>query len=320
VARVLITGGSGFIGTNLVGYLNARGDAVVSLDSAPPRNPEHAHLWCNVSVLDRDELRRAVAEFKPEFVYHLAARADLDGKAVGDYEVNTRGVSNLIDAVRGLPGLRFVVFASSMLVCRIGHVPRHETDYCPSTFYGESKVESEKLVRREATGLFPWTIVRPTSIWGPWFRAPYRDFFEAVRRGVYMHPRRRRVRRSYGFVLNTVAQLQRLASGSLAQRTVYLADYEPIELKQWALAIQAELGARPVREVPLWILKAGAWCGDAAKRLGYRAPPITSFRLRNLLTEMIHDMSPLRAACGEVPYSMEEGVRITCEWLRSHAI
>jgi nucleoside-diphosphate-sugar epimerase len=320
VARVLITGGSGFIGTNLVGYLNARGDAVVSLDSAPPRNPEHAHLWCNVSVLDRDELRRAVAEFKPEFVYHLAARADLDGKAVGDYEVNTRGVSNLIDAVRGLPGLRFVVFASSMLVCRIGHVPRHETDYCPSTFYGESKVESEKLVRREATGLFPWTIVRPTSIWGPWFRAPYRDFFEAVRRGVYMHPRRRRVRRSYGFVLNTVAQLQRLASGSLAQRTVYLADYEPIELKQWALAIQAELGARPVREVPLWILKAGAWCGDAAKRLGYRAPPITSFRLTNLLTEMVHDMGPLRAACGDLPYSMEEGVRITCEWLRSHAI
>jgi nucleoside-diphosphate-sugar epimerase len=261
-----------------------------------------------------------VAEFKPEFVYHLAARADLDGKAVGDYEVNTRGVSNLIDAVRGLPGLRFVVFASSMLVCRIGHVPRHETDYCPSTFYGESKVESEKLVRREATGLFPWTIVRPTSIWGPWFRAPYRDFFEAVRRGVYMHPRRRRVRRSYGFVLNTVAQLQRLASGSLAQRTVYLADYEPIELKQWALAIQAELGARPVREVPLWILKAGAWCGDAAKRLGYRAPPITSFRLTNLLTEMVHDMGPLRAACGDLPYSMEEGVRITCEWLRSHAI
>jgi nucleoside-diphosphate-sugar epimerase len=320
VARVLITGGSGFIGTNLVAHLHARGDTVASLDSALPRNPEHAHLWRKVSVLDRGELRRAAAEFKPELVYHLAARTDLDGSTFADYEVNTRGVSNLIDAVRGLHGLRFVVFASSMLVCRIGYAPRDETDYCPSTLYGESKVESEKLVRREATGLFPWTIVRPTSIWGPWFGVPYRDFFEAVRRGVYVHPRGRRIRRSYGFVLNTVTQLERLARGSLAQRTVYLADYEPIELKQWALAIQTELGARPVREVPLWILKAGAWCGDAAKRLGYRAPPITSFRLRNLLTEMIHDMSPLRAACGGVPYSMEEGVRITCEWLRSQEI
>jgi nucleoside-diphosphate-sugar epimerase len=319
VARVLITGGSGFIGTNLVGYLHARGDAVANLDSASPRNPEHAHLWRNVSVLDRDELRRAVAEFKPEFVYHLAARADLDGKAVGDYEVNTQGVSNLIDAVRGSSGLRFVVFASSMLVCRIGHAPRGETDYCPNTFYGESKVESEKLVRRDATG-FPWTIVRPTSIWGPWFGAPYRDFFEAVRRGVYVHPRGRRIRRSYGFVLNTVAQLERIASGGqLAGRTVYLADYEPVELWQWSAAIQRHLGARAVREVPLWMLKVAAKCGDAAKDLGYKAPPMTSFRLNNLLTEMIHDTSPLRTVCGEVPFSMEEGVRVTCEWLRSHA-
>lgn len=319
MSRVLITGGSGFIGTNLVTYLRDRGDSVLSLDTSPPRNPDHAGLWRKVSVEDRDELRRSVAELNPEVVYHLAARTDLYGRAVGDYEANTRGVVNLIEALRGVRGLRFVVFASSMLVCRIGYSPRDETDYCPSTCYGESKVESEKLVRRLATG-FPWTIVRPTSIWGPWFGAPYRDFFEAIRHGVYVHPRGRRIRRSYGFVLNTVVQLDRLASGGgLAGRTVYLADYEPVELWQWSAAIQRHLGSRPVREVPLWMLRAAAWCGDAAKRLGYQVPPITSFRLNNLLTETIHDTRPLRAACGDVPYSMEEGVRVTCDWLRSHA-
>jgi hypothetical protein len=45
---------------------------------------------------------------------------------------------------------------------------------------------------------------------------------------------------------------------------------------------------------------------------------MTSFRLNNLLTDMIHDTRPLRAVCGDVPYSMEDGVRLTCEWLRSH--
>jgi nucleoside-diphosphate-sugar epimerase len=318
VSRVLITGGSGFIGTNLVAHLHARGDSVASLDTVQPRNPDHARLWRKVSVLDRDDLRRSVAEFDPELVYHLAARADLDGRGVGDYEVNTRGVVNLIDALGGARNLRFVVFASSMLVCRPGYMPRDETDYCPSTYYGESKVESEKLVRQLATG-FPWIIVRPTSIWGPWFEAPYRDFFEAVRRGMYVHPRSRRIRRSYGFVLNTVSQLERLGSGrELAGRTVYLADYEPVELWEWSQAIQRQLGARRVREVPLWILRVAARCGDAAKRLGYRKPPMTSFRLNNLLTDMIHDTRPLRAACGDMPYTMEEGVRITCEWLRSH--
>lgn len=250
----------------------------------------------------------------------MAARTDLDGNTVGDYAENIQGVVNVIDALRALPSLRFVIFASSMLVCRLGYVPASETDCCPNTPYGESKVEGEWLVRTRAAGLFPWTIVRPTSIWGPWFGTPYREFFEVVDQGTYMHPRGCRVRRSYGFVLNTVVQLERLAShGSLVGRTVYLSDYEPIEIKHWATAIQRALGARPVREMPLWVLRAAASCGDLAKRLGFGWPPITSVRLRNLVTEMIHDPSALRAACGELPYSMEEGVRITCNWLRGDA-
>ncbi len=82
--------------------------------------------------------------------------------------------------------------------------------------------------------LFPWLIVRPTSIWGPWFAEPYRDFFTAIQRGLYMHPRGVRVRRSYGFVDNSVFILDRLtqhARGAAHRRTFYVADYEPVELR-----------------------------------------------------------------------------------------
>jgi hypothetical protein len=123
-------------------------------------------------------------------------------------------------------------------------------------------------------------------------------------------------------VLNTVFQLDCLAAaggGALVGRTVYLADYEPIELKYWADTIQRELKVRPVREVPLWVLQMMAKAGDLLKRLGYATPPISSFRLKNMLTEMVLDTSPLRIACGAAPYSMEEGVRITCDWLRREA-
>ncbi len=140
----------------------------------------------------------------------------------------------------------------------------------------------------------------------------------AVQRGFYMHPRGRRIQRSYGFVSNSVAQLDRLAAiggGPLLGRAVYLADYEPIELKQWADTIQRALGARPVREVPLWLLQIMAMGGDLFKHLGYAMPPLNSVRLNNLITEMIHDTDPLRATCGDLPYSMEQGVRITCDWL-----
>lgn len=323
MTRILVTGGSGFIGTNLIERYRTRGDQVTNVDIAPPRHPEHAALWKRVDLLDRAALARVVAEIDPEIVFHMAARTDLLGRGLHDYPANTEGVANLIEALRGAKELRFSVFASSMLVCRIGYKPSDERDYCPSTAYGESKVAGEQLVRSEGAGRFPWIIVRPTSIWGPWFGSPYRDFFTAIRRGVYVHPRGRFIRRSYGFVLNSVFQLEHLVANGGAKllgRTIYLADHEPIEIKHWADTIQRQLGVRPVREMPLWVFHIAAMLGDGFKQLGYASPPISSFRLNNLLTEMIHDTSPLHAACGDLPYSMAEGVEMTCAWLRQYGV
>ena len=319
--RVLITGGSGFIGTNLVEHYRLRGDQVVNIDAKAPQHPEHGPLWKKIDVLDRAGLLRAVVEFDPELVYHMAARTDLNGKTADDYSINTRGVVNVIEAFRALRRLRLAIFASSMLVCRIGYGPKDEFDYCPSTAYGESKVEGEQLMRKNAANALPWIIVRPTSIWGPWFGPPYRDFFTMVQRGLYFHPKARAIRRSYGFVLNTVFQLDRLAAaegGALLGRAVYLADYEPLELKHWADTIQRALDVRPVRQVPLWAMRSAARIGDLLKLFGVAAP-ISSFRLNNMLTEMIHDISPLARACGTTPYTMEEGVRLTCDWLRRYS-
>jgi GlcNAc-P-P-Und epimerase len=228
-------------------------------------------------------------------------------------------VSSLLDA----RDLRIAVFASSMLVCRIGYRPKDELDYCPSTAYGESKVIGERIVREAAGAKLPWVIVRPTSIWGPWFGSPYRDFFELVRRNLYVHPAGCRIRRNYGFVLNAVAQLGRLAEPGAAHllgRTVYLADYEPIELKDWADRLQKALASRPVREVPLWVFRAAARCGDVLKRFGYRLPPMSSYRLNNMLTEMLHDTRPLQSVLPRLPYTLDEAIGVTCEWLRKHPV
>ena len=160
--------------------------------------------------------------------------------------------------------------------------------------------------------------MRPTSIWGPWFDIPYKNFFEVIRRGVYVHPLGLRVRRSYGFVLNAVYQLASISDfrdDSLRSETVYLADYEPVELKSWATAIQQALGVRKVREVPRWIFRIAALGGDVAKRLGIANPPMTSFRYRNMITETVLDTQKLEVYCQKLPYSMQQGVAITCKWL-----
>lgn len=323
MARIVVTGGSGFIGTNIVEYYKSCGHKVTSLDVLPPRHPEHRPLWQKVDLLERTSLFRAIREADPELVFHMAARTDLLGRSVREYRSNTEGLSHLIEGLRELSSLRLAVFASSMLVCRVGYSPRGEVDYCPNTAYGESKVLGEGLVRAEVGDRFPWVVVRPTSIWGPWFAAPYRDFFSAVARGMYVHPRGIRVQRKYGFVLNSVAQLAHLGElggGSLLGRTVYLADYEPVELKDWADRIQRTLKVRPVRELPLWTLRGAAIAGDLLKRLGYRQPPMSSYRLNNMLTTILHDTAPLESLFPVVPYTLDEAVRLTCTWLIGHPL
>ena len=318
--KIVVTGGSGFIGTNLVEHFHRHGDTVLNLDVSPPRNLLHENLWHELSILDRDALDEAVRTFDPEYIVHMAARTDLKGVNLDDYAANTRGVANVIDVARRVKRVKRVIFASSMLVCKVGYRPQSSTDYCPATIYGESKVCSEKIIARDASDL-PWAIVRPTSIWGPWFDIPYKDFFTAVRRGLYVHPRGRRIRRSYGFIGNTVVQLGRLLSEPLDKvrfRTFYLSDYEPVELKSWATTIQQAFGAPPVREVPLALLRCGARIGDFMAACGYSAPPLTTFRLTNLLTDAVHDVTPLEEVCGAVPYTVEEGVARTVEWMRHH--
>lgn len=320
--RIVVTGGSGFIGTNLVEQRLQAGDEVLNLDIVPPRNPAHREVWRPIDILDREALRQALAAFAPEVVLHMAARTDLRGNTVADYAPNTDGVSNLLAALTAVPRPRLVVIASSMLVCKLGYRPKAEDDWCPTTPYGQSKVEGEKRVREVPTAALPWVMLRPTSIWGPWFATPYRDFFEAVARGLYVHPRGRRIRRNYGFVLNAVHQIDRLiatAGEGLLGRTAYLADYEPIELRSWADQIQAALGVLPVREVPLVALRVAAKVGDALQALGMRRVPITSFRLSNLLTDSLLDTTPMQAVAPRLPYDMAQAVDITCRWMRSES-
>jgi GlcNAc-P-P-Und epimerase len=313
--RIVITGGSGFIGTNLVEYYSRRGTHIVNLDNAAPRNTAHARYWRRTNILNLSALQRELEAFDPTHVVHLAARTDLLGRSVVDYGANVEGVRNLVAALDVAQSLRRVVFASSRLVCRIGYPPRSDTDYCPTTPYGESKAVGEQIVR-SSTIAAEWTIVRPTSIWGPWFDVPYRDFFVAIASGRYVHPRGRRIYKSFGFVGNSVHQIGRVlaADGALAGETIYLGDYPPVEIYEWASLISDRTSRRPPREVPLPLLRVAAIVGDGLEKIGLTAP-LTRFRLANMLTNMTYDLTPLESVAGDLPYSLDEGVEVTLRWL-----
>jgi nucleoside-diphosphate-sugar epimerase len=261
-----------------------------------------------------------VRDFKPELIVHLAARTDIDGATIADYDANTVGVKNMIAATQAVGTVRRILFASSRYVHRTEVFPRADNDYSPFTAYGESKVEGERIAR--SSGLeIPWAIFRPTSIWGPWFRIPYRTFFDTVRRGFYVHPRGRKISKSYGYVGNVVHQIKQFLTVDAARidkRTFYVSDDQNMDVLEFGQLIQRAFGAPPIREAPLAVLKGLALAGDVLKKLGVSNPPLTSFRLTNLLTPMDYDICLTTQVAGPAPYTLEAGVQLTVEWILQH--
>lgn len=318
--RTLVTGGSGFIGTNLIESLIKDNHVVLNLDIIPPRNDSHQRFFKQVNILDYERLHNQIMEFKPEIVYHMAARTDLEGKTLGDYAANTDGLKNLIRALKLCHGVKCVVFSSSRLVCRIGYQPVGEGDYCPDTVYGESKVLGEKIIKSYGVEIpFRWFIVRPTSIWGPWFDVPYKNFFLSIINEHYSHPKVEFILKSFGYVGNTVYQMRSICevnASPLDGKIFYMADYPPIDVINMANLIQNYANTRPLRTIPIPLLRVLAWLGDLLRFAGYRRPPLTSFRLNNLLTPMIYDLDPIKNTVGALPFTLQQGIAETVDWLK----
>lgn len=317
--KILITGASGFIGSNLVPYFQERGYEVLNLSELPPRDSKQQSVYKHCDVNDRDQVLSLFKAFKPRYVIHMAARTDLDGKTLEDYKSNIGGVQNVIDAVNSVGTVERALYASSRLVFEIGHTPKHLYDYKPTTPYGESKVETERIVRAQSADAVPWTLFRPTSIWGEWFDIPYKGFFLSVAANRYMHPKGLRIPKSYGYVGNTCYELDCYLNAPVEKvngQVFFTLDYPAIDILGFGTAIQKAVGSKPIRQVPMSFLRGLATTGDILKAAGMRNPPLTSFRLNNLITPMEYEHQREEAICGKLPFTMEEGVERTVRWLR----
>ncbi|MBK8500550.1 MAG: NAD(P)-dependent oxidoreductase [Flavobacteriales bacterium] len=313
--RLLVTGGSGFIGTNLVEFYAGKGTTLLNLDWNPPMNPMHQRYWRQCDIMDAGRVEHALAEFAPTHVVHLAARTDTDELIdVDAYRQNHEGTRILLEAIKKSPSVVHVIVTSTQFVCEAGYQPKHDEDFKPFTVYGESKRLTEQVTR--SAGLqCAWTLIRPTTIWGPW-SLRYRDvMFKVMRKGFYFHPGRKRVVRSYGYVGNVVWQIDRMLTvprEAVAGKVFYVGD-RPFDLKIWAEAVSLALTGKPVRYIPTWIVRSLAFLGDLLKAL--RIPfPITSGRYRSMTTDYITPMDRTIAVLGEAPFSMADGIRETIAW------
>lgn len=317
MSRILVTGGSGFIGTNFILSQLSCGHEVLNLDLHKSKlsNLEFVTMPCNMDLFS--DLGSKIINFSPDYIVHLAARTDLDGKSLDDYSANTLSVKNLMEVLPSLPELKKIIITSSMLVCHTGYYPKDQFDYAPSTLYGESKVKTEEIVWNNKSQC-DWPIIGPTSIWGPWFGVPYRNFFDMIMTRRYFHIGSKGCTKTYGYIGNAVYQIEQILFNDTRdenQKAFYIGDNPPTNIEDWANEIAGELGYK-VRRMPWRLVRLVAWSGDLLKYTGISFP-MTSFRLENMTTDNIIDLSATYKIASNPPYSRIKGIQETLKWLNS---
>lgn len=317
--KFLVTGGSGFIGTNLINFLLKLGHEVLNVDIENPQEAAHINLFKKCDIRELDCLSTVFNTYKPDYVIHLAARTDLNGSALNDYDSNILGVKNICLVCEKTSSIKKVFFASSMLVCKVGYVPSTISEFCPTTFYGESKVIGEKIIRNFEGKLPSYVIARPTSIWGPWFKEPYRNFFDMVLQEKFLDIGPKLCTKTYGYVENICGQIISLTitKSDVKDSLVYLGDKQPLKIRNWANDIATIAAIRTPLQVPFWLITLAANFGDLLD--GFKVKfPITTFRLKNMTTDHIIDCS---LACKENQFDTQnynESISRTINWLNKN--
>lgn len=314
--KIICTGGSGFIGTHLLDSILDKEIELLNIDIKPPQKKEHFHYWRLCNILDGEYLDSIFSEFQPSHIVHLAARASTVGKTMSDFLDNTVGTKNVLNAIKKTPSIERVVITSTQHVRKPGSgYPKNDIDFAPHGLYGASKVITENLTRQAKLDC-TWTIIRPTTIWGPLHPYLPHGLWKYMKNGLYFHPRNDPVVRSYGFVKNVIWQIEKIlqAPSSTVDRKVFYVGEKPIKQVEWINSFSKALTNKSVSIVPKQFVHMLAWVGDSLGKVGIKFP-MDSPRYFNLTTTNPVPLEPIFNAFGAPPISLADGIQETIFWL-----
>lgn len=190
--KILVTGGAGFIGSNLVRKLVLAGHQVLNVDKLTYAGNKESladldghpnHHWAVLDIVDADALNHAFADFKPDAVMHLAAESHVDRSIDGPdafVHTNVVGTLHLLQAAlshwkqlnqSAQQAFRFLHVSTDEVYGSLGDTGAfsESTAYDPHSPYSASKAASDHLARawHDTYGL-PVLVTNCSNNYGPY--------------------------------------------------------------------------------------------------------------------------------------------------------
>jgi len=288
--KVLLTGGSGFVGRNLVKYLQGKANIL------------QISLRAQIQPLAEDV----------DIVIHLAGKAhDLKQVASADeyYKVNLDLTKAIYDEFLVSNAEKFIFVSSVKAVAdSVPGVLDEEAIPNPGTHYGKSKLLAEEYIKsRPLPAGKHYYILRPCMIHGPGNKGNLNMLYRFVKSGIPYPLAAFSNKRSFLSVENLCFIIQELVSRDIPDGMFNVADDESLSTNQVIKLLSCATGKSPrLLRVPVSWIRTMAKIGD---KMGL---PLNTERLEKLTENYQVSNSKIKTALGkELPVSSSEGLLLT---------
>ena len=278
--KAFVTGGSGYVGRNLIRALRARGDRVHALARAPGSAKVVEGLGAVAIMGGLDDAAAMQAGMAGcDAVFHAAAEVSEWGPRERYRHVNVEGTRHVLQAARAAGVPCFVHVGTEAALC--DGTPLLDVDESrplpdrPLPRYPQTKNEAERLVRSANAPGFRTVVVRPRFIWGNDDTSVLAALAAAVQAGRFMWMDGGRYPTSTTHVDNVCEGLLLAAEKGRGGEAYFVTDGPPVELREFVTQLLATRGVEPGnRSVPRGVALAfgtlAEWIWDT---LRLKSPP-----------------------------------------------
>jgi nucleoside-diphosphate-sugar epimerase len=308
--NILITGGSGFIGTYLVADLINQGQQIVIYDKLKSKTyPDHGIIG---DVRDKEKLTGAMQGI--DAVFHLAAEHHDDVRPVSlYYEVNVGGAENLMCAMEKT-GVNKLIFTSTVALYGLNPgIPDETSTVKPFNDYGKSKYQAEIVLKNWAKGGKDrcLTIVRPTAIFGQNNRGNVYNLLSQIASGRFIMVGNGKNKKSMGYVRNLSHFLTMLLNQDPGVHIYNYADkpdYTMAHLVKLVLKTLSHERKLKLR-LPYPVGLAGGYAFDALAKITGKTFPISSIRIKKFCADTQINADKVNETGFSPPFSLDEGLK-----------
>jgi GlcNAc-P-P-Und epimerase len=315
--KILLTGGSGFIGSHFHSYLP--NDKLINLDLVEP-SFEYSSTYVPGDIRVESDVRKAISNNSIHTILSLAAKHHDFGIGHDEYFDTNEDGTKVICNVASEFGVKQIVFYSSVAVYGLkSEVTNEETQLFPESPYGASKLAGEKILSAWAQGdpNRKVLIIRPTVVFGANNMANMYNLIRQIESGYYFHLGKAENIKSLAYVENLVRATDFLIQKMKPGVSIYnYADEPQLTTREIANTIAASLGRKVRLTVPKNIGHLAGLPFDAIIKLTGKNLPISSARIKKLGTSTHHSASKLFSEGFKPPYTTTDGLIKMTNWYK----